>query len=141
MIGTLLILALVLAAGMAINFPDATLDLMLNAGPAAATRVDICSTEPTNYTEATSTFTLGNVTVDGSDFSEAAGDTSGRKTILQEQTGVSIGTTGTALHLAFTDGASIFYCAITVTSQAVTSGNTATINAVDVLELRDPIAE
>ena len=142
MIGTLLILALILAVGMAINFPDPTLDLGLNAMVAnVTTRVDICSTEPTNYTEATSTFSLGNVVVDGSDFTEAAGDTSGRKTTLQQQTGVAIGTTGTALHLAFTDGSSVFFCAITVTSQAVTQGNTATINAVDVLELRDPIAE
>ena len=127
---------------MALNFPDATLDLGLNGMiGATVTRVDILNAEATTYAEATSTFTLGNVTVDGSDFTEAAGDTSGRKTTLAQQTGVSIGSTDTATHLGLTDGTSVWYATLTVTSQAVTSGNTATINAVDVLEIRDVIAE
>lgn len=127
---------------MAIFAPDATLDAMLNVLADNCDRVDICSTQPTTYAEATSTFSLGNTTLTAGagngDWTIANGDTSGRKLTLAQQTGVSIGSTGTAQHLAFTDGTSTLYHVITLTSQGVTSGNTATINSVDVFEIRDP---
>lgn len=127
---------------MAVFTPDGTLDLGLNAMLRnVATRIDICSTQPTTYAEATSTYTLGNATVDSSDFTLAAGDTSGRKVTLAQQTGISVGATGTAAHLAFTNGTDTLYHVTTITSQAVTSGNTATVNAVDAMEQRDFAAE
>jgi hypothetical protein len=125
---------------MALSFPDATLDAALNAAVRnAVTRVDICTTAPANYA-GIAAVTLGNVTVDSSDFTLANGDTSGRKVTLAAQTGVAIGTTGTAAHLALSYGTTLV-AVLTLTSQAVTSGNTATINAVDVLEIADVVAE
>lgn len=121
---------------MAKFVPDSTIDGFLDTIADNVDRIDICSTQPTNYTEATSTYSLGNVAVtagDGNgDWTIADGDVSGRKLTLSQQTGVSIGTTGTAQHIAGTDGAAVLYFVTTITSQAVTSGNTATINAFDI---------
>lgn len=125
---------------MAKLVPDAILDAMLDVIADAVDRIDICSTQPTTYTEATSTYSLGNVTVTagdgGGDWTIANGDTSGRKLTLAQQTGVSIGSSGTAAHIAGTNGTDTLYFVTTCTSQAVTSGNTATINTFDI-ELAD----
>lgn len=116
---------------MAKFVPDATLDAMLAVITAAVDRLDICSTQPTTYTEATSTYSLGNKALTGA-WSQANGDTSGRKITCAQQTGVSIGSNGTAAHIAGTDGSSVLWFVTTCTSQTVTSGNTATINAFDI---------
>lgn len=125
---------------MAIFAPDSTLDGMLDTIANDGLRVHICSTQPTTYTEAVTTYNLATVTTTagdgGGDWTIANGDTSGRKLTLAQQTGVSISTSGTAQHIAVTDATDTLYLVTTCTSQAVTSGNTATINAVD-FELRD----
>lgn len=126
---------------MAIFCPDATLDGMLDYIANLCTRVVVCSTQPTTYTEANATYALADVTVtagDGNgDFTIANGDTSGRKLTMAQQTGVAVDSSGTAAHVAFLDVAnSALLLVTTCTSQAVTAGNTATINAVD-FELRD----
>lgn len=121
---------------MAKFVPDTTLDGFLDTIADNVDRIDICSTQPTSYTEATSTYSLGNVTVtagDGSgDWTIGDGDSSGRKLTLAQQTGVSIGTTGSAQHIAGTNGTDTLYFVTTCTSQSVTSGNTATINTFDI---------
>jgi len=119
---------------------DAALDYLADNG----TRADICATEPTTYAEATSTNSLGNVTLTAGagngDWSAIAnGDVSGRKITLAAQTGISIGTTGTADHLAITDGTSELIYVFAITSQAVSSGGNADTDASDV-ELEDPAA-
>lgn len=125
---------------MAKFVPDATLDAMLTVIADAVDRVDICSTQPTTYAEATTTYSLGNVVVTagtaGADWNLANGDTSGRKLTLTEQTGVSIGTSGSAQHIAGTNGTDTLYFVTTCTTQSVTSGNTATINTFDI-EIQD----
>jgi len=127
---------------MAELLPDATIDSFLDIIADGATRVDVCSTQPTTYAEATSTYTLGNTTLTsgggGGDWTIGNGDTSGRKLTLAQQTGISASGTGTAAHIAFTDGVSTLYAVATCTSQSVTSGNTITINSFDVLEINDP---
>lgn len=121
---------------MAKFVPDATIDAMLDVIADAVDRIDICSTQPTTYTEATSTYTLGNVAVTagagGGDWTIGNGDVSGRKLTLAQQTGVSIGSNGTAAHIAGTNGSDTLYFVTTCTSQVVTSGNTATINTFDI---------
>ena len=126
---------------MAIFAPDTTLDNMLDAIADNCTRVTICSTQPTTFTEGNATYALADVTVTAGagagDFTIANGDTSGRKLTLLQQTGVTVDTTGTAQHIALLDVTNSALLAVTTcTSQSVTSGNTATINAFD-LELRD----
>lgn len=121
---------------MAKLVPDAILDGMLAVIADSVDRIDICSTQPTTYAEATSTYSLGDVAVTAGagngDWTLGNGDTNGRKLTLGQQTGVTIDSSGTAQHIAGTDGSSVLSFVTTCTSQAVTSGNTATINAFDI---------
>jgi len=127
---------------MAELLPDATIDGFLDTIADTCDRVDVCSTQPTTYTQATSTYTLGNTTLTtgdgGGDWTIANGDTSGRKLSLAQQAGITATGTDTAQHIAFTDGSSTLLAVATCTSQSVTSGNSITINAFDVLEIADP---
>lgn len=121
--------------------PDAQLDAMLLILIANTDRIDVCADTPTTYANSTTggAFSLGNVAVTagvGADWSQAAGDTSGRKVTLAEQTGVSVTDSGTATHIAGTDGTATLYFVTTCTSQVVTAGNTMTINTFDI-ELAD----
>ena len=103
-----------------------------------ANRVDICSAEPTTYTGATSTSTLGNTTSITISAPED-GDTSGRKVTLAAITGGNVTATGTATHFAITDttNSRLLATGSLSASQAVTSGNTFSLTAVDI-EIPDP---
>ena len=126
---------------MAKFLDDSVLDAALDVIATADTLI-ICAGEPADYTDATTDsgsggHALGEVTVTSGDFTKADGDTSGRKITCAQQTGVTIDVTGTADHVALVDvGTTTLLAVTTITSQAVTSGNTATINAFD-LELAD----
>jgi hypothetical protein len=103
-----------------------------------ANRVDICSQEPTTYAQATSTYTLGNettITISA----PTDGDTSGRKVTLSAISGASVTATGTATHYAITDTSNsrLLATGSISPSQAVTSGNTFSLTAVDI-EIPDP---
>lgn len=105
---------------------------------AEANRLDLCSAEPTTYTEATSTNTLGNTTSITISAPED-GDTSGRKVRLSAVSGASVTGSGTATHFAISDTSNSRLLAtgsITPT-QAVVSGNTFSLTAVDI-EIPDP---
>lgn len=122
--------------------PDAVLDSMLAIIANGTDQINICKDTPTNYSTATTngTHSLADHAVtagDGNgDWVIANGDTNGRKLTLLQQTGVTIDTTGTATHIAMSDGSSVFYGATTCTSQGVTAANTATVNTFDI-ELSD----
>ena len=94
-----------------------------------------CSAEPTNRTEAVTTYALADHTMTGGDYTNADG-TSGRKFTIAAQSGVTVDTTGTATHVAICDASVLLYVT-TCTSQALTSGNTVDFPAWDV-ELADP---
>jgi hypothetical protein len=96
------------------------------------TRIDICSQEPTTYTQATSTYTLGNkasLTVG----SPTNGATDGRKVVVPAITDGSVTATGTASHWALTNASNTLIATGSLTSsQSVTSGNTFTLDAIDI---------
>ena len=117
---------------------DYVLDAALSKLDLEADRIDICSQEPTTYTEATSTYTLGNSTSVSFGAPED-GDTSGRKTRCAAISDGSVTGSGTATHYAITDvSATRLLCTGSLTtSQAVVSGNTFTVAAFDV-EIPDP---
>lgn len=97
-------------------------------------RVDICSQEPTTYTEATSTYTLGNKT-SASVGAPTNGDTSGRKVVVAAITDGSVTATGTASHWALvktTATTELLAAESLSSSQAVTSGNDFTLGAIDI---------
>lgn len=100
------------------------------------TRIDICSAEPVTYAAATSTNTLGNKTALTLGAAEN-GAVDGRRTIIPAITDGAVTGTATATHWALTDGAAILVATGALTaSQAVTSGNTFTLDAIS-LTLRD----
>lgn len=110
---------------------DEVLDQGLDYADTNGTRVDICSQSPANYTEATSTYTLGNAVVNTGATQD--GDTSGRKVTVPSVTGASVTATGTATHVALTDGAAALVAVTPLSaSQAVTSGNTFDLTAWDI---------
>jgi len=97
------------------------------------TRIDITYTqEATNYTEATSTYTCGNKTGLNTGATEP-GDTDGRKVVVPAITDGSVTASQTAGRWALTDGSSVLLAAGPLTAtQAVTSGNTFTLDAIDI---------
>lgn len=112
---------------MAKAAPDAMIDASLNY-VAGSTLLVVCSSQPTSYAEATTTYALTSVVVDGADFT-VADDTSGRKVTVSAQSDIVIGTSGTAAHLALvaTSGTTLRYVT-TCTSQALTANGTNTVS-------------
>ena len=110
---------------------DAALDEI-----ATATIMTACSQEPANRTEAVTTYALADVTMAGGDFTNADGDTNGRKVTVAQKTGVTVDGTGTANHVALCDGTDLLYVT-TCTAQALTASNTMTFNSWKV-EIADP---
>ncbi len=122
---------------MAKYMPDATIDLMLDV-LAAATELTICSTQPTTYAEAHTTYMLVNHVLTSGDFSKANGDSSGRKITLAAQNSLSVTNAGTAAHYALTiTGSSTLLLVGTVTSQVLSLGNSVNFPATDVDEIGD----
>jgi len=113
---------------------DTVLDPAL-AKIATATTLTVCATDPVNYA-GIAAVALASVTVSGADFTIADGTTSGRKTTVAEQAGVSISSSGDATHVALDDGVTLQYVT-TAPTQTLTSGGTVTVAAWSV-ELQDP---
>mgnify|MGYP003646602527 FL=1 len=110
---------------------DTVFDNGLTVVDTNGTRLDITSTEATTYTEATSTYTLGNDTVNTG--APEAGAVDGRRVIVPAISAGSVTGTGTAAFWALTDGASVLYATGALSaSQAVTSGNTFSLDAVSI---------
>ena len=122
---------------MAKTLSDAVIDGALDV--AAGDQISVCTTQPTDYTEATATYKLAiSTAVAGGDFVNANGDVSGRKMTVAAQTAVTIDTTGTALFVAITNLAGTLLKVVTTsTSQALTSGGTVDIGTFK-LEIADP---
>lgn len=112
--------------------PATTLDAELDF-IAASDRIFVCSTQPTTYAEASTTFNLATVTaVALTDFPRAAGTGTGARQVSSPaKTGASVTTSGTAAHLAYcvAGSTSLRYVTTITTSQALTAGNTVNLSA------------
>lgn len=102
---------------------------------ATSTRQVVCSAEPANFADVANV-DLAETVVDGTDFTNADGDTSGRKVTVGQQADAAIHTTGDATHIAYHDGVTLLYVT-TCTLQGLTSGGTVTVPAHD-FEIADP---
>jgi len=111
---------------------DEVFDQGLDYADTNGTRIDICYTqEPTTYAEATSTYTCGNDTVNTG--VTEAGATDGRRVIVPAITAGSVTATQTAGWWALTNGSSVLIAAGALSAtQAVTSGNTFTLDAISI---------
>lgn len=120
---------------MAKSVHDNVLDGALNV-IAAANLMTVCSAQPTTRTEAVTTFALADVAMAGGDFTNADGDTSGRKVTVGAKSGVNVDSSGTANHVALVDGTRLLYVT-TCTSQALTAANTVNFPSWKI-EIADP---
>lgn len=113
---------------------DAALDNGLAYLTTNGSRIDICSQEPANYTEATSTYTLGNKT--GLAVGAAQnGDVSGRKVVVPAITDGAVTASGMASHWALsktTVTTALLSASTLAATQVVTNGNTFTLAATDI---------
>jgi len=110
---------------------DEVFDQGLDYADTNGTRLDITSQEATTYAEATSTYTLGNDTVNTG--ATEAGATDGRRVIVPAIAAGSVTATGTATHRALTDGAAVLIATGALpASAAVTSGNSFTLDAISI---------
>ncbi len=115
---------------------DAHLDAFLDS-VALSNVMHACSSQPANHA-AIAAASLADVAMtagDGNDYTHANGDTNGRKTTVAQKTGVTIDNTGTANHVALTNGTIIYVT--TCTAQALTAGGTVTFPTWDI-EIADP---
>jgi hypothetical protein len=101
------------------NVLDAALDLIrLNA-----TKVVLCTAEPTNATEANSTYAIANSTVTWGAI--AARAPNGRQITSSAVAGGTVTGTGTAAWTAYLNaGGTVLYAALDNADQAMTAGNT-----------------
>lgn len=117
---------------MAKFIPDAILDLML--ANAEGTTLHVCAGQPANYA-GIAAIELASGAV--GTYTKANGDVSGRKNTQAGATGLSITATGTADHVAISNGTDTLYLVTTCTSQALTNGGTVDVSAFD-HEIADP---
>ncbi len=115
---------------------DEIFDQGLDWADTNGTQIDICYTqEPVTYTEATSTFTCGNDTVNTGAAEDGAAD--GRKVTVPAITAGSVTATQTAGWWALTNGAAILVATNALSAtQAVTSSNTFSLDAI-IIATRD----
>ena len=119
-------------AGEYIN--DEIFDGGLDYADTNGTRIDITSQVATTRTEAVTTYTLGNDTVNTG--APEAGAVDGRRVQVPAITAGTVTGTGTATHWALTSGTELLATGPLTSSQAVTSGNTFSLDAISIT-LRD----
>jgi len=107
---------------------DSALAYLLNA-----TTVHLCSAQPTTYTEAATTYTLGYKVVPGGAIGAPADATSGRQITISGSTigEIDITATGSATHVAFVSASALIYVT-TCSSRAVTAGDKVEISSITI---------
>ncbi len=129
---------------MAKTVDDVVLDAALNHIKTTADKLVVCIGAPVSYAEANTNSPsgkrCGQRAITSANFTGPVnGDVSGRKLTVNQQTGITVDVTGTADHVALVDDTASVLLAVTSlsASQAVTAGNSMTVNAFD-LEIADP---
>lgn len=112
---------------------DRVLDFGLNVLSTEANRLDICSSEPTSFAEATDTESLGNKT-NLTISNPQARSPDGRKVTVAQITDGVIDDSGTATHYAIVDTTNnrLLITGTLDTPQVVTDGNTFTLASFDI---------
>lgn len=111
---------------------DLVMDAAFDYIRARVTQLTVCSTQPTSYAEATSTYKLADGPMTSTEITLADGDTSGRKMTVASQQNLTVDASGTAQHVALVGSSgSTLLLVTTVTSQALTSGNTVNVPTFD----------
>lgn len=110
---------------------DLVFDQGLNYADTNGIRIDICSADPGLVYSNVTTNTLGNDTVNTG--APQDGVTDGRRVVVPAITAGSVTATGTATHWALTNNVDTVIASGALTaSQAVTLGNTFTLDAISI---------
>lgn len=119
---------------MTAHVNDSVIDSGLASLKSAARYMYICSTEPTDFTSASSTYALGSkdATAGGIIPAAIAAATGGRKVTTLAITDGTVSGTGTAGFWAITDATNMLAEGALSATQAVTSGNTFSLAAFDI---------
>jgi len=112
---------------------DLVLDQSLNYIKNNVTQLAVCSTQPTTYAQAITTYKLALKTglTSGSFTGPSDGDTNGRKIRVNEQASITVDMGGDAQHVALCSVDTLLYVT-TCTLQTLTSGNTVTVPYFDI---------
>ena len=121
---------------------DTMLEEALNWIKNNATKMTVCSAQPTTYAEI-ATYRLAETTMVVGDYTISDGDTSGRKCTVAQKSNISVTANGNATHIVLSgtssspdlSGDTLMYI-VTCNSQAVEAGKDVSIPAWDI-ELRD----
>lgn len=125
---------------MAKSVADAVLDAALNYVKNNTSRLCVCSSEPTTYSQAITTYKLADVSITSANFgSPATGDGStGRKIQVNAQSSVAVDSTGSAAHVALVSVTSTALQYVTTCStQGLTASSTVNVPAWDI-QINDP---
>jgi len=105
------------------------MDNGLNYWKSNGTEVYLCTSEPADRAAAISSAVASKTDLTSGDYVLADGTTNGRKLTANAQTGLTASGTGTATHMAWCSGTTLLVVT-TVTSQAVSSGNSVSLPAI-----------
>lgn len=108
---------------------------------ATCTRLSICSAEPANYAGIAAVSLGSKVLTAGAgngDWTIEAGDPSGRRLVMEEQTGLAPTSDGAVNFYAYDDGTTLLSTVPTAAPHAVTTTETWKCPATVVLESPDP---
>ena len=128
---------------MAKTVHDDVLDAALNMVKNNATRMSICSAQPTTFTEAMTTYKLAIVTISSSNFTGPAendGTGAGRKLTSNANNGLTVDATDDGAFVALVDFANekLLYVTECDNVQTLTEGNTVNIPAW-AIRIQDPV--
>ena len=104
---------------------------------ATSTIMTLCSQEPADRTEAVTTYALADVVMAGGDFTNADGDTDGRKVTVAAKSSVVVDTAGTGNHVALCDAVVCMYVT-QCTAKLVAVSDQVNFPAWDI-EVADPV--
>ena len=99
----------------------------ITVGAGKTIRVDMCTSEPTTITEATTTFSVGNAPAVTCTIGNRT--PRGREVTIPQITGASATGNGTPTHWAITDGTNLLVVHTVASSDAFTTGGTWGTNA------------
>lgn len=117
--------------------PDAIIQKSLDYVKTNVAKICICSTRPTNFAEANSTYMLAQANYSGDNITISDGDSSGRKATFAAATNITVTNDGTAAHVAYISTDELL-CVFTCTEKAVEKDDIINIKANHKWEIADP---
>lgn len=116
---------------------DSVLDSTLNAISSSGNTMVVCSSQPANYTEATTTYKLAQTSLSPADYSLSDDPVSGRLLTIAEKQNVDVTDNGTSTHVAVCSGSDLLYVT-TCSNQIFETGNKLVIPSWTI-NIKDPV--